>query len=117
MKSVVVAFLALIFSFQAFAAKDAVYCRVDNKVWDANSEDGFGQCYFALTAYGDACFVGSRAEVIKMINADTFNWDENWLERANFKGSSEIFYVSADGPNEERFPMTMKRCTAEFFRP
>lgn len=99
----------------AIAATSAVYCKVDGTIYNAQSEEGFGQCYIPLTGNGDACFTGSRSEIIQLINSNAFHWDEQWLERANYKGTNEVFYISADGPNEERFPMSMKRCTTDFF--
>lgn len=100
----------------AFAqAKANVFCKNDSgKVISALSEDGHFECAGAL-AQGDACFTGSRTEAIDLINGNSFNWDEEWLGEAHFKGKDSIAYKWIDGPNEMEEKLSMDRCDAAFF--
>lgn len=107
--------ISLLFSTSAFAAKSGVYCENNGRIYNAASEDGHFQCAGAL-AQGDACFTGKRSEVIELINNDTFNWDEEWLESAHYQGKDAIAYLFVDGPNELQDKVSINRCTADFFR-
>lgn len=92
-----------------------VYCESNHGLYDAESEDGHYECAEPL-AMGTACFSGPRASVIDLINADAFNWDEEWLEDAHFKGRDSIAYTFADGPNELREKVSMERCKPAFLK-
>ena len=106
------ALLAL--SSPAFAANGAVYCKEQGRVVNALVKDEVARCAGALMQ-GEACFTGSRAAVIELINDGAFNWDEEWLEKAHFKGQDEIAYTFRDGPNEQSEKLTLARCPRGFF--
>lgn len=99
----------------SFAANGAVYCKERGRVVNALAEeDAPAGCAGALMQ-GDACFTGSRAAVIELINDGAFNWDEEWLEKAHFKGADEIAYTFRDGPNELSDKLSLVRCPRGFF--
>jgi hypothetical protein len=110
------ALILALFFVPAFAqAKANIFCKTNaGKVISALSEDGRYECSYAL-AEGSACFTGPRAEVIDLINGDTFNWDEEWLAGAHFKGRDSIAYKWVDGPNEIEEKLSMNRCDDSFF--
>ncbi len=108
--------LLFLFSPVAFAAQSAVYCKSEGEIYNAGSEDGRYECAGALML-GEACFTGSRKDIIQLINVDGFfNWDEEWLEKAHFKGKDSIAYLYVDGVNETQKNLSMDRCTKAFFR-
>lgn len=93
-----------------------MYCKDGNgNATDAQSDDGFVECSAAFLN-GEACFTGSRKEVIELINSDYFNWDEEWVAEAHFKGADSITYLYVDGPNETTEKLSMERCAPEFFK-
>lgn len=102
-------------SFSALASKANIFCKVSGKVISALSEDGHFDCAESLLT-GTACFTGSRKAVIELINQDTFNWDEEWLARANYKGRDAISYSFIDGPNEWEERISIDRCTHSYFK-
>lgn len=108
-------FLLCSLSLSAFAARSTVYCESEGHIYNALSEEGHYKCAYSLMDNG-ACFTGQRSEVIALINQDSFNWDEEWLEGAHYKGQDEIAYLFVDGPNEFKDPVSMSRCTDSFFQ-
>jgi hypothetical protein len=114
MKFVTLSF-ALLVSLPVFAAQSAVYCKSAGKIYNASSETGHDECSSALMQ-GDACFTGSREGVIRLINGNSFSWDEEWLEGAHFRGKDSISYLFVDGPNELKEKRSMDRCEDDFFR-
>lgn len=108
-------FLALMLVPVFAHAKANVFCKNDSgKVLSALSEDGHFGCAAAL-AQGEACFTGPRAEVIAVINGNAFNWDEEWIDEASYKGKGEIAYTFVDGPNGTEDRLSMSRCDSAFF--
>lgn len=112
--------IVLAASSSAFAAKSAIYCKYTADefyvVYDASTDEGNQECAPHLMQSA-ACFTGSRSEVIDLINeTDTFNWDEEWLGEAKYKGKNEISYKWIDGPNDVKETQTLVRCTKEFFK-
>jgi hypothetical protein len=107
--------LTLTLSATAFGASSTIYCKVNGKITNAYSEDGRYDCAGALME-GTACYTGARKAIISDINSNAFNWDEEWLEGANFNGPSAISYYFVDGPNELRDKIVMDRCTDDFFK-
>jgi hypothetical protein len=110
------ALILALFFVPAFAqAKANIFCKTDaGKVISALSEDGRYDCAAALR-WSNACFTGPRAEVIAVINGDAFNWDEEWLDEAHFKGKDEVAYTFVDGPNGIEEHLSMSRCDDAFF--
>lgn len=108
--------IILIASTLVQAGEANVYCRTEKgSVVSALSEDGHYDCAADLW-WGGACFTGKRSAAIELINGDSFNWDEEWLEGAHYKGRDSIAYVTVDGPNEIREHRSMERCSEEFFK-
>ncbi len=117
MKSLIVMMLSFgVLSTSVMAVEANVFCKAGKKVYNAMSEDGHFRCSESLLIDGNACFTGSRAEVIALINEGSFNWDEEWIEDAHFKGNNEISYMSVDGPNDLKSKLTLKRCSADIFK-
>jgi hypothetical protein len=116
MKKLFVAILSLgVLSTGIMASEANVFCKSGRKIYSALTEEGYFKCTESLLTDGTACFTGSRVEVITLINGDSFNWDEEWIEDAHFKGKDEISYMSVDGPNELKTKLSMKRCSADIF--
>lgn len=115
-----VVFLILGFSASAYSkileVKSSIFCKVEGKVLDARSEEGHYECAEAL-AFGQACFTGDRWEVVEVINSGEFNWDEEWLEKADLFGKGSLSYVWSDGPNELKEQQILRRCSLKFFAP
>lgn len=115
--SMFAALLVLFASAESFAAN--VYCKIiengEMKIYNAAVNDGHYECADHLRE-GAACFTGSRGDVISLINSGSFDWDEEWLEGAHYKGFFEISYVYADGPNDLRMTLSMDRCSRNFFK-
>ena len=111
------AFFGLFTSSESLAAD--VYCKIvengEMKIYNALVDDGRYECADNLRE-GAACFTGSRGDVISLINNGGFNWDEEWLEGAHYKGFFEVSYVYADGPNDLRTTLSMDRCSKNFFK-
>ncbi len=105
--------LFLTLTTPAFAAS-GIFCKENGRVMTAYQKDEPAECAAALME-GSACFAGKRAEVIAMINNDLFNWDEEWLADAHFKGRDEIAYTWVDGPNELKEKLSLVRCPKGFF--
>ncbi len=119
MISLFVSALVLTTSFSALAAgKSTIYCKTRNldsfTISDA-AVVGWQDCQQHLME-GVACFTGSRAKVIEQINeTDTYYFEEVRLISAQYKGRSEISYVWEDQPNEVKIPLSIGRCSKEFF--
>lgn len=112
-----IALFCLSVSSRASAAD--IYCKViengEMKIYNASVNEGHVECADHLRE-GAACFTGSRGDVISLINNGGFNWDEEWLEGAHYKGFFEVSYVYADGPNDLRMTLSMDRCSKNFFK-
>ncbi|OFZ20515.1 MAG: hypothetical protein A2X94_10800 [Bdellovibrionales bacterium GWB1_55_8] len=106
MKAIIASVLA---AQTGFAAGADVFCKVEGQVVSATTEQGHYDCAESL-AWGAACFTGSAAEVIRMINTGEFSWDEEYLDRARFAGPNSIAYTWVDGPNSIRKKMLIHRC-------
>jgi len=114
MKKIFVIVLALCcFSSSAFAAS-GIFCRANDRIYSAMTNEGFLVCAEAM-AFGKACFTGERSEVIDIINSGYFEWDEEWLQSAHYSGKNDVAYVYVDGPGRIKAKTVMKRCTKEFF--
>lgn len=117
MKKLLMAILSLgVLSTSVIASEANVFCKSGRKIYSALSEDGHFKCSESILVDGSACFTGKREDVIELINKGSFNWDEEWIEDAHFKGKDEISYMSVDGPNDLKTKLTLKRCSAEIFK-
>jgi len=117
MKKLLMAILSLgVLSTEVMASEANIFCKTGRKIYSALSEEGHFKCTESLLTDGTACFTGKREDVIELINKGSFNWDEEWIEEAHFKGKDEISYMSVDGPNDLKTKLTLKRCSAEIFK-
>lgn len=107
--------LAFLFSAHAYAVQSTIYCKPDDKVINAFSEDGHFDCAGDL-AQGGACFTGKAEKIVAIINNRQIDWDEEWLDEAKILGNDSIAYKWVDGPNEYAEDLIMNRCTDDFFR-
>lgn len=86
-----------------------ILCRLKGRMVSATTENGRQDCKENISM-GEACFIGQRALAIRLLTSDIFNWDEEWIENAHFKGRDEISYEYVDGPNDLRLKHSMRRC-------
>lgn len=94
-------------------AKTDLFCQKDGEPLSALSDHG-RECEGFLMD-GNACFVGKRSALVNLINSGYFNWDEEWLEGAHYRGRDSIAYEFVDGPNELRQKISINRCDGAFF--
>lgn len=108
----------LIFSAGVFAKAD-VYCKDNGRVINILSEDYFDcQGYLLM---GAVCFTGNRGEAIKILNSQEVRnmfdgTDGEFIENAHYMGRDEISYTVQDLANEWSDKVSIKRCSASFFR-
>lgn len=108
-------------------AKSSLYAKVNGEVLKCTENVGAtamvgahvrstGECSSYEFMTGDAfCFTGQRSELIDAINGDEFDFDEEWLDGASYKGKDLKFFVN-DGPNELSEAIVAKKCTQDFFK-
>lgn len=83
------------------------------RISNAITERGHYDCQEHLSQ-GAVCFVGSRSEAIQLLNSGKFNWDEEWIQNAHFKGITDIAYTYTDGPNGIQTKLSFGACTRAF---